>query len=153
MDLVEKMSGNVKRLQKAVKLLSKEAALFEVAKQKQKSPLPEYLLIKKTVDECEPSEFQNTLIREAKTALPDLRAVILIMEDKPTSQLLVVCHSDDHLLHRIATALCDVLEIKLGAAGLICKNGRFQAKFTSDAKKNLKKCDQIVGELLQGEHQ
>lgn len=131
-------------MQKAIKLLSKEAALLEVEKLKQKAP--KYALVKKTADECDANEFQNTLVRELKVSLPDLQAIIIFMEDKPTSQLMV-CSADDDLLKRIATALCDVLEIKLTAGGPICKNGRFQGKFAN--AKSIKKCDQVVADLLQ----
>lgn len=140
------MGANVKRMQKAIKLLSKESAALEVEKLKARSPPPSYALIKRTADECDANEFQNTVIRELKASLPDIRAVIVFMEDKPTSQV-SVCSSDDDLLKRIATALCDVLEIKLGTGGLICKNGRFQAKFTN--AKHIKKCDQVVADLVQ----
>lgn len=146
------MSSNVKRTQKAIKLLSKEVALFEVEKIKQKqTPQPQFLIVKRMADECDAQEFQNTLVRELKIHVPELRALVVFMEDnKPTSQLLLVCTEDEELLKRIAVALCDVLEIKLGEAGPICKNGRFQAKFTAACNaKTIKKCDQVVGELLQ----
>lgn len=153
LELIEKMSANVKRTQKAIKLLSKEAALFEVEKIKQKpTPQPQFLIVKRMADECDAQEFQNTLVRELKIHVPELRALVVFMEDKPTttSQLLLVCTEDEELLKRIAVALCDVLEIKLGEAGPICKNGRFQAKFTAACNaKTIKKCDQVVGELLQ----
>lgn len=140
------MSANVKRTQKAIKLLSKEAALFEVEKIKQKqTPQPQFLIVKRMADECDAQEFQNTLVRELKIHVPELRALVVFMEDK----LLLVCTEDEELLKRIAVALCDVLEIKMGEAGPICKNGRFQAKFTAACNaKTIKKCDQVVGELL-----
>lgn len=138
-------------MQKAVKVLSKEAAILEIEKLKQKSPQPKHLFVKKVADECDSTEYQNSLIREAKALLPeDLKAIIVIMEDKPTSALLVYCPADEELLKRIATALCEALDIQIGAAGLICKNGRFQTKFTTtkETTKQLKKCDEIVGDLV-----
>lgn len=135
----------MKRLQKAMKILSKEAALFEVERLKQKSPQAEYLIVKRSADDCDANEFQNVLIRELKTAAPDLKVTVLFMEDKPTSQLLV-CSADEELLKRVAASLCEVLEVTLGPAGLICKNGRFQAKFTN--AKSIKKCDPVVADLL-----
>ena len=146
MDLVEKMKTNVKRMQKTIKVLSKEAATLEVEKLKQKDPQPSFAIVKRSSEECDSAEFQNTLIRELKAALPDLRLIVVFMEDKPTSQLLA-CSSDEELLKKVALALCETLDIKLGAAGPVCKNGRFQAKFTGNAK-SLKLCDQLLEDLL-----
>lgn len=144
-ELVEKMGANVKKMQRAIRILSKESALLEVEKFRQKDPQPKYFLVKKSAEECDANEFQNNLLREMKAVAPNLKAVIIFMEDKPTSQLLV-SSADEELLNSIASSLCETLEIKLGAGGLVCKNGRFQAKFTN--AKNIKKCDQLVEELI-----
>lgn len=146
LDLVEKMSVNVKKMQKAIKLLSKEAAILETEKFKQKETQPTFLIVRKVADECDSGEFQNTLVREMKSAAPDLKVLVVFMEDKPTSQLLVTC-PDDALLNKVAIGLCEALDITLGPTGPICKNGRFQGKFTHNAK-NMKKCEQVVSDLV-----
>lgn len=125
--------------------MSKEAALLEVERFKQKPPLADYFIAKRSAEECDPAEFQTVLTRELKAAAPDLKIILIFVEDRPTSQLLAIS-PDEALLNRIAGALCDALEIKTGAGGLVCKNGRFQAKFTN--AKNIKKCDQVVKDAL-----
>lgn len=144
-DLLEKLAANVKRQQRAIKLLSKEAALLEIENFKAKTPTPEYLILKRLADECDAGEFQTTLARELKAVAPDLKILIVFIEDKPTCQLLAISPNEE-FLKRIASDLCVVLEIKVGAGGLVCKNGRFQAKFAN--AKNIRKCDEIVKNAL-----
>lgn len=131
-------------MQKAIKLLSTDSAVLEVEKlKKQSSPPPMFLVIRRVADECDAGTFQNKLVREVKDNFPELRVLVIVMEDKPSSQLMLSC-GDEELLKQIAMALCDVL----GIAGVpVCKNGRFQTKFMAKPD-SAKKCIQVLEDIL-----
>lgn len=142
-----KIQENVKRQTRALKVLSKEAALLEVETFKAKTPNQTYFFTKRMADECDFQEFSSVLTRELKTHFPSLRAVVVFITDKPTGQLLIICPDEDQL-RELAAQMIEPLDMKVqgGAAGLVCKNGRFQAKFANE--KGIKKCEQFLKETF-----
>lgn len=138
-DLLEKMRASVKRQQKALKSLSKDAALLEALQLKAMEPSPKFYICRKNSDLIESTEFVNCLARKHKEMAPET-VLIVVIEGNPSSQLFI--YSADKIPTEVAADICKSLDAK----GEI-KGDRFQTKFNN--LKGLKHVEKLLGNCFE----